>query len=70
LGYDANGISKFDETQLTLLLMNGVFYKKQLARRIGPKQGNYFEDQELSRFFKLMADFRTKKKTLTESFGL
>lgn len=62
LGYDANGYPEFDETQLTFAPDERIFYKNNWQEGLVPKQGNSaLEDQELSQFFKLMADFRTKK---------
>lgn len=62
LGYDTNGLSQFDETQLTFAPDERLFYKNNWQEGLVPKQGNsVLEDEELNRFFKVMADFRTKK---------
>ncbi|AWG20866.1 twin-arginine translocation pathway signal protein [Flavobacterium faecale] len=62
LGYDANGLPQFDETQLTFAPDERLFYKNIWQEGLVPKQGNsVVEDEELNRFFKLMADFRIKK---------
>ncbi|WP_255308119.1 NAD(P)/FAD-dependent oxidoreductase [Flavobacterium crassostreae] len=62
LGYDLNGLPEFDETQLTFAPQERLFYKNNWQEGVVPKQGNSDqEERELSRFFKLMDTFRSKK---------
>jgi len=61
-GYDASGYPVFDETQLTFMPQERLFYKNYWQEGLVPKYGNSpKEEKEFAAFFAKMEVFRTGK---------
>jgi len=62
VGYDSNGLPKFDELQLTFAPDERLFYKNNWQEGLVPKAGNSLEDdKQFAKFFLKMDAFREGK---------
>jgi len=62
VGYDSNGLPKFDEQQLTFAPDERLFYKNNWQEGLVPKAGNSLEDdKQFAQFFLKMDAFREGK---------